>query len=192
MQTERALPLVGEEPARSGAKLRRWVLNAFIGLWLTMLLVTGLPSVWKVHESVREPLARALASVGMARPKWRLFAPNVHKLNSYIVAEIDLDEGSRLVWSTPEWRHRTLFRRFSEGQLPKFYDNLRRDRNRAAWRPFAAWVVRRSGAGADARAIRLERRFWEVPPPASGAALCVLPPREAFPGRYVFYEKRLR
>jgi hypothetical protein len=168
------------------------VVDGFIALALFSALLLGLPSSCTAHRTLRKPVAAALGSLGLAQPHWRLFAPNVHKLNSYIVAVVELDDGSTRVWTSPDWRNRTASERFVQGQLPKFYDNLRRDRYQAAWRPFAEWVVRTVAPGRRARSVRLERRFSAVPAPTPEALLtAAAPARQDYEGRHVFYERRL-
>ncbi len=63
--------------------------------------------------------------MGLCQPEWRLFAPNVHKTNSYLSAEVMLANGETRHWSSPDFGDRSLREKFAQGQLPKLYDNLR-------------------------------------------------------------------
>jgi hypothetical protein len=139
--------------------------NALIALGLVGLITTAVPPVGALHAQLRKAVASALAAVGLCQPEWKLFGPNVHKQNSRIAAEVVLADGSVRSWSSPDFEHRSLREKLTQGQLPKFYDNLRRDRNRAAWRPFAEWVAREVAPGQQVRRVRLERQFSEIAGP---------------------------
>jgi hypothetical protein len=137
-----------------------------------------------VHGTVRERAHAVLASLGVRPPEWRLFAPNVHKANATLSAEITLADGSVRHWSSPRFGERPFYRRFREGQLPKFYDNVRRDKHRAAWRPFAAWVAREVARGERVTHVRLVRTVTELAPPGRNEEERVV--------RHAFYERWFR
>jgi hypothetical protein len=163
-------------------RLKRGWSNAVIAVALGAF-VLGVPPLGAVHGEGRERLRAILARLHVKPPEWRLFAPNVHKTNAALSAEVTLADGSVRHWSSPELAGRPLHRRFREGQLPKFYDNVRRDRHRAAWRPFAAWVAREAGRGERVTHVRLVRTVVELPPPGREEARVV---------RHAFYERWFR
>jgi len=160
------------------------VKNALIALALVGLITTAVPPIGACHSQLRTAFAGGLSAVGLCQPQWKLFAPNVHKVNSRITAEVVLADGSVRHWASPTFEHRSLLEKLRQGQLPKFYDNLRRDRNRAAWRPFAEWVAREVAPGHTVRVVRLERHVSEIPEPASGEQRGV--------SSHVFYEVSFR
>jgi hypothetical protein len=131
----------------------------------------------------------ALSALGLCQPEWRLFGPNVHKTNSYLTAEVQLENGETRFWASPDFGERSLRERFIQGQLPKLLDNLRRDRNRAAWRPFAEWVAREVAPGEKVRSVRLARHFYEIPPPALATWSVSKVGRDEYQ-KHVFYERR--
>jgi len=165
--------------------------NAAIALVLSVLVLCGLPPACGAQNELRKPLVGALSGLGLCQPEWRLFAPNVHKTNSYLRAEVTLADGSHREWRSPDFARRELSTKLAQGQLPKLYDNLRLDRHRAAWRPLADWIARELAPDGDARRVRLERRFWDIPSPESAGWDSVPPPREDYRG-HVFYERRFR
>ena len=171
---------------------RRRTADVAIALSLTLMTFLGPPAACDAQAKLRKPVSRALATLSIAAPEWKLFAPDVHKLNSYLVADVELADGSHRTWTSPDFRDRSALRRFAEGQLPKYFDALRRDENRAAFRSLAVYAASQVAAGEDVRAVRLERRFYEVPPPPAAGPLPELPPRSEYPGRHVFYERRMR
>jgi hypothetical protein len=167
------------------------VKNALIALALLGLVTTAVPPIGACHSQLRTAFASGLSAVGLCQPQWKLFAPNVHKVNSRITAKVVLADGSTRYWASPAFERRSLLEKLRQGQLPKFYDNLRRDRNRAAWRPFAEWVAREVAPGRAVRVVRLERHVAEIAEPVSGEPL---PPRhdgQEFRS-HVFYELWLR
>lgn len=162
----------------------RWLSNCVIATTLAAFAVS-VPPLGDAHERARDRARSVLAGAGVRLPEWRLFAPNVHKTNSELVAEVTLADGSVRHWRSPGFGDdRSAWRRFSEGQLPKFYDNVRRDRNQAAWRPFAAWVAREVAPGERVAHVRLERIVTELPPPGREAEARVI--------RHAFYERWFR
>jgi len=169
----------------------RRVTNVGIAVVLALLVVCGLPPACGAQSELRKPLVGALSAIGLCQPEWRLFAPNVHKTNSYLHAEVTLADGSRREWESPDFAGRDLATRLVQGQLPKFYDNLRLDRHRAAWRPLAEWIAREVAEPGAARRVVLERRFWDIPAPAEVGWDRAPPPRAAYRA-HVFYERRFR
>jgi hypothetical protein len=165
--------------------------NALVALLLLGLVTMAVPPIGDWHARLRTALANGLSTVGLCQPQWKLFAPNVHKLNSRIAAEVVLVDGSVLHWISPDFADRSALQKLTQGQLPKFYDNLRRDRNHAAWRSFATWVAREVAPGRNVRLVRLERRYAEIPAPLSEAPL----PRRNEHAQFrshVFYEVRFQ
>jgi hypothetical protein len=149
----------------------------------------SLPPLGDAHGRWRERARSALALVGLRPPEWRLFAPNVHKTNSELSAEVTLADGSVRRWASPSFgEDRSAWRRFREGQLPKLYDNLRRDKHHAAWRPLAAWVAEEVAPGERVVRVRLARTVAELAPPSSGGKGGA-PPEVV---HHVFYERWFR
>lgn len=164
-------------------RLGRWWSNGVIAVALGAFAL-GLPPLGALHGEARERTRAMLARLRVKPPEWRLFAPNVHKTNATLSAEVTLADGSIRHWSSPDFGERPLHRRFREGQLPKFYDNLRRDKHSAAWRPFAGWVAREVGRGERVTHVRLVRTVTELPPPGRD--------EEARVVRHAFYERWFR
>jgi hypothetical protein len=144
----------------------------------------GLPPMGEWHAEGRERARALLSRVQVKPPEWRLFGPNVHKTNTELSAEITLASGGVRHWRSPDFGERTPIRRFREGQLPKFYDNVRRDKNRAAWRPFAAWVAREAAPGERVVRVRLVRTVTELAAPGRDGDERVV--------RHAFYERWFR
>jgi hypothetical protein len=165
----------------------RWLSHGVIAVALATFAVS-LPPLGADHGALRERARASLGVFGIRPPEWRLFAPNVHKTNTVLAAEVTLADGTLRRWESPDFRGRSPLRRFREGQLPKFWDNLRRDKHRAAWRPFAHWVARQAAPGEHVTRVRLERRVTEVPGPAAAGADAA----GASSIHHVFYERWFR
>lgn len=166
----------------------RWLSNGVIAVMLGSFAVS-LPPLGDAHAVLRDRARSGLATIRVSPMEWRLFAPNVHKTNSELSAEVTLADGSVRHWASPDFgSRRGAWRRFREGQLPKFYDNLRRDKHRAAWRPFAAWVANEVAPGERVTRVRLARTVVELAPPGA-------PDERVGTGRtvrHVFYERWFR
>lgn len=146
----------------------------------------SLPPLGATHGALREWARSALERRHVRVPEWRLFAPNVHKTNSSLSAEVTLADGRVRHWTSPDFgSDRSAWRRFREGQLPKFYDNLRRDKHREAWRPFAVWVANEVAPGERVTHVKLERTVVELAPPAGPGAT----PVSDRAVHHVFYER---
>jgi hypothetical protein len=165
----------------------RWLSNGVIAVTLATFAVS-LPPLGAAHGTLRERARASLGALGVRPPEWRLFAPNVHKTNTVLVADITLADGAVRQFRSPDFRGRSPLLRFREGQLPKFWDNLRRDRNRSAWRPFAHWVARHAAPGEHVTGVRLERRVSEVAAPTADVEGASKPSTT----RHVFYERWFR
>ncbi len=167
---------------------QRWLSNAVIVATLATFAVS-LPPLGDGHTRLRDVARSYLAALGWRPPEWRLFAPNVHKTNSRLSAEVTLADGRVRHWVSPDFgSDRSGFRRFREGQLPKFYDQLRRDKHRDAWRPFATWVANEVARGERVQRVKLARTVVELAPPVD-------PGQAPAPERtvqHVFYEWWLR
>jgi hypothetical protein len=162
--------------------------NALIGSALALLVFCGLPPACSAQAELRKPLVSGLAAVGLCQPEWRLFGPNVHKTNSYLSAEVTLQDGSKRSWTSPDFERRSSTSKFVQGQLPKLYDNLRLDRHRAAWRPLSAWVAQQVAPGVQPRCVRLARHFSDIQPPTAGSWPPVRARRDEYRS-HVFYER---
>ncbi len=170
---------------------RRAFENAFIAAVLAAL-VASLPSPWAAHARVRKAIGAAFSAIGLCQPEWRLFAPNVPKENARLSAEVVLADGSTRRWASPSFsRKRGVLAKFREGQLPKFYDSLRRDRARATWHPLAERVAREVARGKDVREVRLRRSVERVPPPST-EPYTSRSEAQSQPRAHVFYERRRR
>lgn len=165
-------------------------IDALLGAAFSLLLLTGLPPACNRQNQLREAVVGALTAVGICQPRWRLFAPNVHKTNSYITAEVVLASGEKRHWSSPSFAARSWGEKLVQGQLPKLYDNLRLDKHRAAWRPFAGFLERQIAPGQDVTSVRLTRHYYEIPPPSAPNAWSTLPPPRASYREHLFYARR--
>jgi hypothetical protein len=160
---------------------------------IAVTLVTfalGLPPIAAAHARLRSGWCSGLAVLGLCPPEWKLFAPNVHKTNTALIAHVALADGRERRWESPAFARLGFAGRFREGQLPKFYDNLRRDENSAAWRPFAEWVAREAAPGGAVWSVRLERRYTDIPAPSAEAYARDEP--DAGARNHTFYERWFR
>lgn len=139
--------------------------TTFAGVVAILMVLDGSPVFSETQDRIKQAIDPVMDVSGLWQGSWRLFGPSVHKQNGYIVAEFALRDGSRVRWRSPDFERRTLTDKFVQGRLPKLYDNLRRDRYRAAWRPFAEWVTRRAELSAPPVNVSLTRAFAYVPAP---------------------------
>lgn len=146
--------------------------NVFIAAVLLLMLGDGVP----VYSSWQGALKRALDPIadgtGLWQGSWKLFAPNVDRVNVAVSAEVFYADGHREVWNSPDWATLPFSTRFTRYREGRFIDKVRLDTNRSAWPGLARYVARThphpEDPGIPVTSVRLIRRWGETPPP-SGA-----------------------
>ena len=175
--------------------MRRVGTNLFIAAFLAAILIDGLPQAGRWHGKLKAYIDPVLDATGLWQESWRLFAPEVDKENIRVSAEILYADGSSSRWVSPDWTKMPPWEKFVRFRELEFYDSIRLDANRGAWRSFANYLASTHTGVADRESadtrpvkVTLTRHWAVVPPPRPGDHQ----PRSApapFSNFTIFYER---
>lgn len=145
--------------------------RALLALFVPVMLLTGLPKSCDLHERLAETIDPLVDVTGTWQIDWKLFAPEVDKINVALGAELRLSNGEVVAWQSPDWRGMGPTQRFRHFRHMAFFDGVRRDANAGAWPSLARHLVRRLEpalpTGVEVEAITLARLWSDIPPPPS-------------------------
>ncbi|MGK0187931.1 MAG: hypothetical protein ACI9R3_003722 [Verrucomicrobiales bacterium] len=136
--------------------MRKIWLNIFIASFLAAILIDGLPQAGQFHRKLKELIDPILDATGLWQESWRLFAPEVDKENVRLSAEILYEDGSISQWTSPDWTKMSAWEKFIRFRELEFYDSIRLDVNRGAWRSFADFLARTHSIGDSEETKRVE------------------------------------
>jgi hypothetical protein len=152
-------------------QLRRVVTNAFLVALLFLFVVDALP----VEERYRAAVDPILDVSGLWQEQWRLFAPEVDKVNTRVSAEVLFADGATASWRSPDWPSLGVWQRFTKFRQMEYFDSVRLDENRGAWPPLARYLAKTvphpNGATSPVIEVVLSRHWATIPAPGSGPPL---------------------
>jgi hypothetical protein len=129
----------------------------FITLWAFPFnaSLTGLLRKWIGHYF----------SLAGLRQEWSLFAPNPISVNSYIDAQVVLQNGALQTWTFPRIERLKFTERYSKARYRKFTGWLYRKNFAYAWPDAARYVARQfKGSAMPPRTVTLVRHWVSIPP----------------------------
>jgi hypothetical protein len=149
-----------EPPHRSG----RLLLTLFIAFHLVSITLWVLPFNASLTGLLREWIGPYFSLMGL-RQEWSLFSPNPIAANSYIDAQVVLQNGDLRIWTFPRLEGLKLTERYSKARYRKFAGWLYRRRFAYAWRDAARYVARQYNSSAmPPRTVKLIRHWAWIPP----------------------------
>jgi hypothetical protein len=144
-------------------RLGRLVLSLLGAACIYFLVVWNLPDS-EIRDQLRPPLNPSVRTAGIAQD-WGVFAPNPVSTSYRVEADITFGDGSTERYQFPDgdpW-----VGAYREFRWRKYESRIRKDENRARWKPTAEWIKRQYPdevvVGVDL--VRLSR---PVPEPGSG------------------------
>ena len=172
---------------------KKHLINGFIVVVLSLILVDALPRTSLAHQRLKDAVDPILDVTGLWQESWRLFAPEVDKVNVWITARITYADGSSITRRSPDWTKMSALERFLRFREMEFVDSIRMDSSRGAWPGFADYMARTvlHPAKPELKAIEvvLTRQWAVVPPPMPGLEQA-FPSKSEETGSFVFYTKR--
>ena len=150
---------------------RRIITNAFLVALLLLFFVDALP----VEDRYRASVDPILDVSGLWQEQWRLFAPEVDKVNTRVSARVLFADGATASWHSPDWPSLSVWQRFVEFRRMEYFDSVRLDANSSAWPPLARYLSKTvphpSGASSPVIEVVLSRQWATIPAPGSGRPL---------------------
>ena len=161
-------------------------------LLLSLLLIEGLPELGPAHRGIRQHLDWIVDKTGLWQGSWKLFAPQVDKINVAISAEITFSDSSVQTWRSPDWSKMGPIEKNRYFRHMEYYDNMRLDKHRAVWRSFAEYLVRTikhdTSPGLKVVSVKLIRHWTNIAPPRSNVWVAPLNNNIAYNNSYTFAE----
>lgn len=185
-------------PARES--MSRVLHNVAIAALVAVLILDALPADSAGHKKIKALVDPVLDVTGLWQGSWRLFAPNVDHINTYVTATVHYSDGTTWKWTSTAWSGRSLLQKAQQGRHPKFNDHFRLDKHKRVWPYLSRWVARQAPErGGDVRKLKVElhRHWWEVPPPSKLADerkqfSRIPPPREEFKKSFLYHTETLK
>jgi hypothetical protein len=129
----------------------------FIALWV-------LPFNASLTGLLRKWIGPYFSLTGL-RQEWSLFAPNPISVNSYIDAQVVLQNGDLRIWTFPRLDGLKFTERYSKARYRKFVGWLYRKNFAYAWRDAARYAARQfKGSATPPRTVKLIRHWARIPP----------------------------
>jgi hypothetical protein len=120
-------------------QVRRWALN----LWLGCLVAAGAIDILPGSPpALQSKLSRWLTSLGIQQGAWTLFAPEPDHVNSRLRVEITYRDGRQLVWTSPDWRRETVYRRWLSHRRFEWLDHVVPQGKPPVWEAWCRYLVR--------------------------------------------------
>lgn len=98
---------------------RRRYVNAFLVVWLAILLIESFRPLQKIDSAIHP----ALDVTGLRQYPWRLFA-EVPRVNLKFSATLQYADGTTAHWDSPEWRDVSAVGKFLAAREMNYFRNL--------------------------------------------------------------------
>ena len=174
----------------SSEKSRRLTANIVIMTFLATVAIDAMPSTCTAHQRLKDKIDPALDATGLWQESWRLFAPEPDSVNIRLSARVVFENGSDIVWHSPNYSQLNAWERFLMFRRMEYFDSLRQDNNSAAWEPFAKYIAASvADQTKQGRPVRVElNRYWVViPEPNADGPLMPVRGEWKDPGSCQFY-----
>ncbi len=99
--------------------LGRWFVNGIVATMLVLMIAQGMPGM---PEWLGQRAAWLGNRTGLWQSGWSMFAPDPDSMNHHIRAAIWYWDGSSTSWDAPQWRERSLWRKFTGARELEYYD----------------------------------------------------------------------
>ena len=159
-----------EEPTGGGPlyRLVRLLPTLFIVFHVVAITLWVLPINASLTGLLRKWIGPYFSLVGLHQ-EWSLFAPDPIAANSYIDAQVVLQNGDMRIWSFPRLQGLDFKERYTKARYRKFEGWLYRRRFAYAWPDAARYVARQfKTSTVPPRTVNLVRHWARIPPIASG------------------------
>jgi len=161
--------VIAGEPDERGRlhRLVRPLLTLFIAFHVISIGLWALPINASLTGLLQKWIGPYFAIIGL-RQEWSLFAPDPIAANSYVDAQVVLQNGDVRFWAFPRLAGLELQERYSKARYRKFEGWIYRKRFAYAWPDAARYVARQFKDSANPpRTVRLVRHWARIPAIAS-------------------------
>lgn len=149
-------------------RLTRQLLSLLIAFHIVAITLWVLP-LRSVTGFVQRWVGPYFSLIGL-RQEWQLFAPDPIASNSYVDAQVVLDNGDLRAWTFPRLEDLGFGERYSRARYRKYEGWLYRKNFAYAWPDAARYISRQFNDSTNPpRTIRLIRHWAKIPPIASAS-----------------------
>jgi hypothetical protein len=135
-----------------------------VSVWIVLNVAVILLWVFPFGTPLRQFIAPYLSVTGL-RQNWSLFAPDPMSTNSYVDAEVVMENGDVRVWGFPQLQSMGFQERYGKARYRKFTGWLYRDEYSYAWRDTARYIARQfKDSAVPPQSVHLLRHWSRIPP----------------------------
>ena len=143
--------------------------NVFLALFLPILAIDGFRPINRLHQWLEDRVDYVLDITGLWQGPWRLFGPEVDKVNLRLSAVVTFADGATASWGSPEWQDVSAWTKFVGARQTNYFANILKAGEEPAWDGLCAYLARELphplGKPAPVAQVVLYLRGAEVPPP---------------------------
>ncbi|HET9623755.1 MAG TPA: hypothetical protein VFP84_20425 [Kofleriaceae bacterium] len=119
---------------------KRAVHGFFVG-FLAVLAIDAFHAVGAPHQDLKDAINPALVTTGLWQGPWRLYGPEVDKVNLRFMAEVAFADGAVATWNSPDWTQMSAPRKFVHARDMNYFGYLLRA-DAPAWDALCAYLAR--------------------------------------------------
>ena len=153
----------------AGVAGKRTRVNVFLAVWLSVLVLDGFRPCTGVHRVLEDKLDHVLVVTGLWQGPWRLFGPEVDKINLRLAAQIHFADGATAAWQSPEWTDISGLEMFYRARRTNYFSNILKAGQEPSWEGLCAYLARTvphpAGKPVAADGVVLILRGAIIPPP---------------------------
>lgn len=121
---------------------RKLFISAFIILNFLFMFRVHLPTGTAFFKALYKPIDPIISFLGL-KQSWSMFAPDPSRLNVYLTATVDFEDGTHETYVFPRSSELSLKDRYTYGdRFRVLSENVRNDRNSFMWKDAARFAMR--------------------------------------------------
>lgn len=116
--------------------------NVFLALFLPILVIDGFRPLNRAHAWLADRAHYALTVTGLWQGPWRLFGPDVDKVNLRLAAVVQFADGATANWQSPEWPEVSAWSKFIGARHTNYFANTLKAGEEPAWDGLCGYLAR--------------------------------------------------
>src|SRR5437763_641515 len=125
--------------AAAGNRVR---VNVFLAVFLPALAIDAFHPIGDSHAELDRQLNHVLAPLGLWQGPWRLYGPDVDKVNLRLSAEVHFTDQTVATWDSPEWTEISALKKFFRARHMNYWANILKADEEPAWDALSAYLAR--------------------------------------------------
>jgi len=137
--------------------------NVFLALFLVVLAIDAFRPISESHQWLKDELNYPLVKLGLWQGPWRLFGPDVDRVNLRLSALITFADGTTDTWESPDWPELSWARKFVLARHMNYYGNILKAGQEPAWDGLSAYLARTTQHPGTVTSVVLSLRGALIP-----------------------------